>query len=167
MPAHRVITAGRRASLLLALALSLAACVVYPGAIEPGMSRADIVARFGAPAFEAHDAREWVVVFTTQPRGQEAYRALLDTAGRVTSVVQVLDLADFADVKVGQWTRDDVRSHFGPPADERPLSGYATWEYRFKQDGTFDALMTIYFDAAGRVARMENGPDPLHDPNIK
>lgn len=149
------------AGLLLA-----AACASFPDGIAPGMTRAEIEARFGSPAFERHDAHQWIVVYSTEPRGQLAYRAALDAGGRVTEVEQGLTTARFAQVQPG-WSHDDVLDRFGPPADRRRLAGEEVWEYRYREDGSFDALISLFFDAGGRITKLENGPDPQHDPNIK
>jgi hypothetical protein len=145
----------------------LAGCASYPGAIAPGMTHDELIARFGAPASERHRGDDWTVVYTTEPAGQQAFQAQLDVSGRVVSVVQVLDSWAFAKVVPQQWTHEDVLAAFGPPTEKRRLSGMECWDYHYKQDASFDASMSIFFDDAGRVVRLENGPDFSRDRPIK
>jgi len=138
-------------------------CASYPSRIEAGMSRDEVLKRFGAPAVmrPGPDGERWV--YPTGPFGQYAFGVNLDATGRVESVHQVLTIESFAAIQVGQWTEQDVLWHFGPPADRRLLRDLRTWDYRYREGDVYNSLFTIAFDTSGVVARAENGPDWMFD----
>jgi len=145
---------------------ALMSCAADLGHIQPGMSRAQVVARFGAPTLDVPDSTGEIMIYSSQPLGQRVYRAKLDVSGIVRSVDQTLSMEGFSRVQPGQWNKQRVKDEFGPPADVRYFGGHEVWEYRYKDNGTLDALMSISFDGQGQVIKLENGQDPMKDPNI-
>ena len=162
---------GHRASPLSVVAagslLVLASCASDVGNIRLGMSRQQVIAGFGKPTLDVPEASGEVMIYSTQPMGQRVIRTKLNAAGQVQEVRETLSMQGFARVRPRQWNQDMVTNEFGPPANVRRLGGHEVWEYRYKDNGTFDALMSIFFDRQKRVIKLENGPDPLKDPNIR
>ncbi|MDP0964931.1 hypothetical protein Q6264_29035, partial [Klebsiella pneumoniae] len=74
---------------------------------------------------------------------------------------------EFAQAKIGVWTRDDVLRHFGQPVETAyfPRMERLVWSYRFKADDVWPSLMHFYFDPAGVLQLTQITPDPLYDPD--
>lgn len=144
----------------VAAALALAACTT--AGIQPGMTRADVAAKWGQPTRVVPLPTGERLQYSYQPWGQQAVMIDLDTAGRVTQVRQVLDEAEFARISTkGDWTRADVEREFGPPAY---VGSVASWDgpiftYRWR-GGMIDQLYWVYLDRAGVVRRAHAGMDP-------
>ena len=153
--AKHSLTAGA----VLATAL-LAACTT--ASIQPGMTRADVAARWGQPSRVVPLPTGQRLQYSYQPWGQQAVMVDLDAGGHVTQVRQVLDEAEFARISTkGDWTRDDVEREFGPPAS---IGRVASWDgpiltYRWR-GGMVDQLYWVYLDRAGVVRRAHPGMDP-------
>ena len=144
------------------VAALLSACA-SPGSVTPGTIEADVLARLGQPddthALSTTGARRFE--YRMGPVHQTKYMIDLDGAGRVTRVAQVHDADRFFAVRTGQDTVADVRREFGAPRlVQRYLAGYTVWLYPYLEAGSFPSEMAIYFDADGRVQRVESGPDP-------
>lgn len=155
------------AAAVLAMSLVAAGCANFPSNIQPGMTRAEVLARFGAPAVDRRTGAGEFLIYSTQPLGNQAFGALLDPSGHVIRVEQLLTLPNFGRIEAGRWTEDDVLGHYGPPADHRILGGHLAWDYRYFEMNVYHSLFTVTFDENGVVLKTENGPDPLYDPNIK
>jgi len=144
----------------VAAALALAACTTT--SIQPGMTRADVAAKWGQPTRVVPLPAGERLQYSYQPWGQQAVMVDLDAAGRVTQVRQVLDEAEFARISTkGDWTRTDVEREFGPPAY---VGSVASWDgpiltYRWR-GGMIDQLYWVYLDRAGVVRRAHAGMDP-------
>ena len=144
----------------VAAALALAACTT--ASIQPGMTRADVAAKWGQPTRVVPLPAGERLQYSYQPWGQQAVMVDLDAAGRVTQVRQVLDEAEFARISTtGDWTRADVEREFGPPAY---VGSVASWDgpiltYRWR-GGMIDQLYWVYLDRAGVVRRAHAGMDP-------
>jgi hypothetical protein len=143
----------------VAAALALTACAT---AVQPGMTRADVQAKWGQPTRVVPLPTGERLQYSYQPWGQQAVMVDLDAAGRVTQVRQVLDEAEFARISTkGDWTRADVEREFGPPAY---VGSVASWDgpiltYRWR-GGMIDQLYWVYLDRAGVVRRAHAGMDP-------
>jgi len=144
----------------VAAALALVACTT--ASIQPGMTRADVAAKWGQPTRVVPLPTGERLQYSYQPWGQQAVMVDLDAAGRVTQVRQVLDEAEFARISTkGDWTRADVEREFGPPAY---VGSVASWDgpiltYRWR-GGMIDQLYWVYLDRAGVVRRAHAGMDP-------
>lgn len=86
----------------------------------------------------------------------------LDPSGRVSRVGQALTTENFARIRVGIDRQEDVLRLLGPPRMKQQYARteFIAWLYGYKQDGVWDSEMAIYFDSAGVVRELQNGPDP-------
>ncbi len=155
----RVLVTG----LLLCL---LSACATYPGNLRAGMTRAEVLSRFGSPVAQRKDETGEVVIYSTAPFGQFAYAARFGPDDRVRDVEQVLREDKFARIEIGVWDIERVRGNFGTPAEVRNMpDGRSWWGYRYKQNGVWEMLMNVLFDAQGKVRQLINTPDPMYERN--
>lgn len=146
-------------------ALSCAACAVWTPA-QVGETLDQVQAHRGAPSIATTNpdgSTRWV--YASAPFGYTAY-AITARAGTVVAVAQVLTNEEFAQVRLGQDTREAILARFGPPADtfRLTLTPREVWSYRMKQNDVFPVLMHVQFDAQGIVRELVVGPDPLSDP---
>ncbi len=154
----------RKSVLSLAFGLLLAGCAVF-SPVHPGMTRAQVQERLGAPtAVVPLPGGEERLQYSGQPLGQSATMIDLDASGHVLRDRQVLTAADFARIQPG-WSRADVLREFGPPAKiDRVLSWDGdVWTYRWRADG--DMFYWVYFDPAGQVGRTQQGMEYFNAPN--
>lgn len=149
---------------LAAIAVALVAGCAHPDFLRPGMTRDELLSRFGTPSAQRHDPDGDVLIYSAAPLGQRASAAHLDATGRVTSVEPLLNTEHFATIRVGQWTRDDVLAHFGAPAEHTHTRLYDVWSYRYREAETWNSLFSVMFDGSGVVRQTQNGPDPMFDP---
>jgi hypothetical protein len=136
-------------------ALLVAGCAT---AVQPGMSREQVIASYGTPTRTVPLASGTRLQYSRQPAGQSAIMVDLDAAGKVVSARQVLNLQDFSRIEVGKWTRADVEREFGPPAK---VDGVISWSgdimtYRWR-DGVQDMFFFVYLDAGNVVQRVGQG----------
>lgn len=135
-----------------------------PGAVQPGMARDAVIARWGTPtaALRLPDGER--LQYSLQPRGHQAWMVDLDASGRVRSVRQALNDANFSRVEPGRWTRADVLREFGPPAMEDRVWSWngpvLTWRWH---DGA-DMFFYVYLDTAGTVQRTHYGMEFINAP---
>jgi len=137
-------------------ALLVAGCANI--AVQPGMSREQVLASYGTPTRTVPLASGTRLQYSTQPAGQTAIMVDLDAAGKVVSARQVLNIQDFSRIEVGKWTRADVEREFGHPAK---VDGVASWPgdimtYRWR-DGVQDMFFFVYLDAGNVVQRVGQG----------
>lgn len=150
--------------LLGALAvLSLGACA-HPDGLRPGLTRDQLDARFGRPAATRPEPPGEVRIYTSQPLGQRASAAHLDASGRVTAVEPLLNTEHFGTIRIDDWNKQDVFTHFGPPADVTRTRQYEVWSYRYRESEVWNSLFHVMFDAKGIVRQTQNAPDPMYDP---
>ena len=143
----------------VALLTLAAGCAVQ--SVPPGATREEVVARYGAPSMVVPLASGTRLQYSRQPAGQTAVMVDLDAAGRVVSVRQVLNPADFSRVVVDQWTRADTEREFGRPAS---IDRVGTWSgdiltYRWRDAANFDMYFWVYLDASNVVRRTGQGMD--------
>ncbi|NML86634.1 hypothetical protein [Polaromonas sp.] len=154
------------ASLALAVLLT-AACAM--SAVQPGMSREDVVAHYGKPSRVLPVAGGTRLQYSSQPAGQRAVMVDLDAAGRVIAVRQMMTLAELSKIEPGKWTRGDVEREFGRPAS---IDRVASWSgdimtYRWL-DVTQDMYFWVYLDGGNVVQRTGQGmeiPIRMNDNN--
>lgn len=149
------------AAWLLALAL-LAGCAT-PASVRPGMLATEVISQFGAPAARHRlpDGAERL----EYPQGglqQQTWMVDIDAGGRVTAVRQVMTLEAFGQLRVGVDREEDVLRAFGRPwrIEHYRASGLTAWLYPYREAETWNSMMAVHFDAAGRIERVQNGPDP-------
>ena len=141
----------------LGVALLMMGCAVEK--VPVGTERAELIAKYGAPTRVVPIATGTRLQYSRQPAGQTAVMVDLDTAGRVTSVRQVLNETDFARIVVGQWTRDTAEREFGRPSF---IHRVASWKgdiltYRWLDAGRTDMFYYIYLDSNNVVQQVGQG----------
>ena len=147
----------RRVALVLGT-VWLAGCALVP--IQPGATRADVLAKYGAPSAEVALPAGTRLQYSYQPAGQSAWMVDLDAAGRVVSAKEALTLNEFSKIGLGRWTRADVQREFGRPAT---VNRVASWPgdvmvYRWL-DANTPMLFWVYLDAGNVVQRTGQGFD--------
>jgi len=164
---------GRLAALLalgIGLGTGLAGCGSLARKLPPGTPVAEVTARLGQPAATYPEpGGGQVLEYRGQPMGQFQHMARIGADGRLVSYDQVLTSENFARVGVNRWTRDDILRHFGRPAEagRARLDDREVWSYRYKEDGIWNSLMNVYFNARGVVIRLQNTADPVLDERFK
>lgn len=141
---------------LAAVAVMLAGCAFTP--VQPGMSRAQVVASYGTPTRIVPLATGSRLQYSRQPAGQSAVMVDLDAAGKVVVVREVLKQQEFLRIEPGQWTRGDVEREFGPPAWTDRVASWSgdIMNYRWR-DSAQDMFFWVYLDANNRVQRTGQG----------
>jgi hypothetical protein len=160
----------RTLAALLALSVGLGACGVLQNKLPAGTPVADVTARLGKPDATYPDpGGGQVLEYRGQPMGQFQHMARIGADGKLISYEQVLTSENFAAVQVNRWNRDDILRRFGRPAEVSHvrLDDREVWSYRYKQDGIWNSMMNVYFNARGVVVRLQNTPDPVLDERFK
>lgn len=139
---------------------------VQTGQALIGQSESTVAARFGKPPEQyprGDGGTRWL--YPTQPYGQYTYAADFDASGHLTSFRQILTTMDFAQIRVGTSTQNDVLQMFGKPEETAyfRLMDRLVWSYRFKHEGVWPSLMNFYFDDKGVVRLTQVSPDPMYD----
>lgn len=131
---------------------------------QMGISEQALVAQSGPPSAKYQDGNDLLLEYAGY-WSQHAYMARFSPNGRLTSWEQVRTSAKFATVKVGETTKRQILLTFGQPTETSyfPRLQLEAWSYRFKEEGVWNAMMHIHFDAAGVVRLMFVGPDPSYD----
>jgi hypothetical protein len=153
----------------LFIALGLVAGCGTISDFPPGTSIDQVQHKYGSPTVICPDADgEQRMVWSTQPAGRKAWATHVDVQGRVGIIEEVLTDEAFRRLDGSQWTQEQVRCEFGPPADVSQVGlGSArqlVWTYRYRQSGAWDAFMYIYFGYDGaHVRRFHPGFDFISD----
>lgn len=158
-------TRVRRSGALFALAVAalvLAGCANDPTRIQPGTTAAETLQRLGAPTgrYPLNDGGERLQ-YSRMPAGFEVTDIDVDASGKVVSATQVLSEARFGyDIKVDQWTQNQVMAFYGKPYQIDRVSSFdgTVWTWRYKQINE-RRLLYIYLDPTGVVRRYHTGDD--------
>ncbi|MDB5744434.1 MAG: putative lipoprotein transrane [Polaromonas sp.] len=147
----------RTAVSLAAATLLMAGCAFGP-AVQPGMSRDQVLASYGTPTRVVATPSGTRLQYSRQPAGQSVVMVDLDAAGRVVSARQMMALEELSKIEPGRWTREDVEREFGPPA---LVDRVASWPgdimtYRWR-DAEQNKFFWVYLDAGNRVQRTGQG----------
>lgn len=149
-------------------AAAVAGCASFLAApVQPGQSEADVIAALGRPTnLYRHDGGH-TLEYMRGPMGQTTHMARFGPDGRLATYEQVLTVEKFGSLKVGEADEAQVLRTVGAPSETRRFSrvGLNGWSYPYKEDEVWDSMMTLFFDDAGVLRRMENGPDPYRMPN--
>lgn len=141
----------------------LTACAT-PASITPGAAETDVVAKLGNPV-DRHRLPDGSVnlEYSTAPMGQYAWMVNVD-GGRVRDVRQVLTVEEFAKLRIGKDTREDVAARFGRRVEETylRLADRTVWSWRMKQDDLWPVWMNVQFDRQGVVREVFPTPDPAY-----
>lgn len=154
----------RMSAVVVALA-ALVSCANLPP-VQPGQSEAEVIARLGRPSNVYQDGASRLLEYMHGPVGQTTDMARIGPEGRLVSFEQVLTMQKFGTIMPGEADKDKVLRTIGAPSKIHfyTLSQLESWSYPFKENGVWDSLMSVYFDKAGMVRRLENGPDPNYQP---
>ena len=154
----------RMSAAVLALA-GLSACATGPP-VHPGQTEAEVIARLGRPTHVYQDGASRLLEYMHGPMGQTTDMARIGTEGRLVSFEQVLTIQKFGTIKPGEADKDQVLRTIGAPSETHfyPASQLEAWSYPFKENGIWDSLMSVFFDKAGIVRKLQNGPDPDYTP---
>lgn len=147
------------------LLAALGACATWGTApVQPGQTEAEVVARLGQPTHIYPDGASRLLEYMHGPSGQATEMARIGPDGRLVRYEQVLTMRTFATIRVGEANKQTVLRTIGAPSETRyyPASRLEEWSYPFKENGVWDSLMSVYFDEAGVVRKLENGPDPKY-----
>jgi hypothetical protein len=159
---------GIKPCLALAASLLLASCAMVDSA-KPGTPLTQVIERFGKPSTDCANADGTRhVVWTQQPLGQTALGATVGKDGTIGPVTQLLTDASFNRLGTGEWTPEKVICEFGPPEHVGESGMYElrryTLDYRYKQYGTWNSMMYVFFDLnTHKLVSFNPGPDPLFD----
>jgi hypothetical protein len=150
---------------LVASLLWLGGCALHPfSAVQPGMSRDEVVARMGPPGAMVAIPQGTRLQYSGQPTGQFAFMVDLDVSGRVSSVRQVLNARDFARIEVGKWTRDDVLREYGRPAMVDRVASWPGDILTYRWYDLQDMFYWVYLDGNQVVQRAHPGMEFRNDP---
>lgn len=143
-------------------ALALSACAAF-SPVQPGMTRDEVVARFGTPTRVVALPSGTRLQYTGQPSGRYATMVDLDAVGHVVQARQVLNARDFARIEIGRWTRQDVERELGPPAF---VDRVASWPFDIMNYRWFDMsdlFFWVYLDQNNVVQRTGQGMEFYRD----
>lgn len=137
------------------LAVTLSACAV-PEWQKPGTPASQILQDMGQPFVRTplpEGGERWV--YSRQPMGQQVYHFDFDSGQRLLRVRQVLQPADFYQLRTGVDTKDSVLRYFGKPALVEGVASFKgdIWSYRFYENGA-DRLAHVFLDPQGVVQRI-------------
>jgi SmpA/OmlA family protein len=144
--------------------LTLAACDPQRiRELEEGVSsEADVRARFGQPEnIWDGPGGERIFEYNRQPSGHVNYMIGIGPDGKMTSLRQVLNPANFAKVQPGMMM-EDVRRLLGKPMKRTPypLKNEVAWDWRYMQPPNTSMVFTVWFGPDYRVLRTSSAPDP-------
>lgn len=150
----------KKVSTLAATLLLVAGCAFT--AVQPGMSREDVLGRYGAPSRVVPLDAGTRFQYSTQPAGQSVVMVDLDAVGKVISARQVMTLNEFLKIEPFKWTRGTVEREFGRPAT---VDRVASWPgdimtYRWL-DSDQAMFFWVYLDGDGVVQRTGQGMEFL------
>jgi outer membrane protein assembly factor BamE (lipoprotein component of BamABCDE complex) len=147
------------------LLLSSACSILQPVTLNPGETEAEVIAKLGNPSARMLDNGGFVLEYNHNPWGQAINMARFDSEHRLISYEQVLTTETFATIKPGISTKSDVLRIIGHPSETAyfPRMQLEAWTYPYKEQGTWNSLMHIYFNNSGVVHRLENGQDLRFD----
>ena len=150
----------------MAMALMTLATGCAVPSVQPGASRDEVVSRYGTSSRVVALASGTRLQYSRQPAGQSAVMVDLDAAGRVTAVREVLNLAGFSTLVVGQSSREDTERALGRPASVDRVGSWPgdIMTYRWR-DHDQDMLYWFYLDARQVVQRTAQGMEFPVRPN--
>lgn len=158
-------------------ALGLTGCAAFgslQSVVQPGQSRAEVLARLGNPtavinfssanmpgaatsAFPNDPPAAERLQYSGQPFGQFANMVDLDAQGRVVRAFNALNIGRFQAITTRlqqtRLTQQDVLREFGPPAQTTAVSSWQgpIWLYRYYD--LADMRYALYFDPEGVLRR--------------
>lgn len=156
-------------SLAAAAALLVAGCAALePPSFAPGTAMSAVESRLGKPrdVVKAPNG-DTVWQFPNGPVGQTTYMIDFGADQRVKSVYQALTLQQFAKIRVGTTTQDDIRLLLGRPGETMSFSrmNEEVWSYHYQASASDNRIFNVNFDAKSRTVRSTGDQlDPLFTP---
>jgi hypothetical protein len=151
----------------LLLALALAACASYNGAgLRPGEAGLDdVITLMGPPAMRWQDPDgSTQLAYPRGPEGIHTFMVRLGGDGRLQSIKNVLDGADFAQIRPGM-TQAQVLRILGPPDDSRTSyfrrRDELVWDWRACTYNVNIQRLYVLFDATAGTVRTTMAQDEL------
>lgn len=143
-------------SLAVAATWSVAGCAVT--CVQSGLSRQEVIARYGTPSRIVPLNSGTRLQYSTQPAGRSVVMVDLDAEGRMISARQVMTLKEFSKIDPGRWSRQDVEREFGRPATVDRVASWAgdIMTYRWL-DSDQKMFFWVYLDNQGIVRRTGQG----------
>jgi hypothetical protein len=130
--------------------------------LEEGVAtEADVRAQFGQPEnIWDGPGGERILEYNRQPSGHQNYMIGIGPDGRMTSLRQVLNPANFAKVQPGMMM-EDVRKLLGKPMKKAPmpLKNEIAWDWRYMEPPNTSMVFTVWFNPDYRVVRTSSAPD--------
>ena len=153
-----------RATVLALAALWLVGCAA-PDRMPLGSTREATVEKLGRPSATYPLEGGERLQYSYQPAGPWVHNLDFDASGRLRSNRQVMDPADFAQIAIGQWTRDDVLRRYGKPALVERVARFdgEVWTYRFL-DNQRRRQLHLHLDPAGVVRQVLSTDEPEAEP---
>lgn len=149
------------------LTLALAACASYSGAgLRPGEARLeDVVRMMGQPAMRWQDPDgSMQLAYPRGPAGIHTYMVRLGQDGRLRSIENVLDAANFASIRPG-LTQEQVLRVLGPPDRSRTVyferRDELVWDWRACTYNVNLQRLYVLFDASAGTVRSTMSEDEL------
>lgn len=145
-----------------------AGCTAFNApAFPPAASEAEVVARLGTPTARYPVGSAHLLEYRRGPWGQQTYMARIGADGRLQSYEQVLTMQKFGSIQIDHASKEDVLRIIGAPSETAYLTlvRREVWSYPYRENEVWNSLMHVYFDDAGIVRKLENGPDPKFDPD--
>lgn len=124
------------------------------------MTRDEVLSSWGKPTAELERNGLHRMQYSRQPAGQSVVMVDLDASGRVVRSQEVMNAGNLFQIDVsGITTQADVLWTLGPPAKVEGVMAWngSIWSYRWRS--MEDMWFWVYFDPAGVVRRIQQGPD--------
>lgn len=135
-------------------ALALVACAAIPH-LPAGTPEAQVRAAYGEPALVLSDpAGGKHLAYPRGPGGTETYMARIGPDGRLAAMEQVLTEAQFAKIRRGETSQDELLRLIGPPWRKIEFGNLrqVAWDYRFRDLWGYLADFSAMVDERGVVA---------------
>lgn len=154
--------------LVLACASVLAGgCASYDGrGLVPGKSTAaEVQSLMGTPAERQSSGADTILWYPRGPLGFHSYAVRIGSDGVLRDIEQRLTVENVRRIVVDQWTRQDVRTLFGPPFEvtRLTLKPREVWEYQILEIA-FRWKLWVQFSDDGVVREVLQMRHPAEDP---
>lgn len=145
---------------LLSMCL-LSSCAMFRTP-QPGIPESELIVMRGRPDWVYQEGDHHRLEWSAGEMGQYTYMAEIDANGRMLWFEQVLTDERFASLRVGQSTMSDVIRTVGRvhEMNRKVFDDGETWSYHYKENGGWDAVITVYFDRNGIVEAVGSRMSP-------
>ena len=147
------------------MCMLLTACASNPP-LFPGDAQSVVLSKLGVPAARYQvGSEQWL----EYPRFQQTWFAHIGADGKLTAWEPVLTQAKFASIELDKASKEQVLRTLGHPTESSYLSlpKLEVWSYAYKEAEVWNSMMHVHFDHAGIVRKMQNGPDPRFERELR